>query len=503
MSASGELRSAIERWPTLASLGFYTGLGAVGLAGVGLLILSGNPMLAIVPMAAGAFLGLLYVVPLRWATSAMLLVILGVDESHEAGGLNWVSPLSKIGDVFLYRIDHTLPIPGAALSGMEVMILALFAVRVVRLATGSQLDEGGRVPMATVVRDLLVIYLAGVVFSEAVGLANGWGVAAYKLRNLLHPLALILLFVAAYRGPADAKAVGGVIVAAACSKAILAHIVQEIARAETGGMFRRATSHGDSMILVAAAAILIFRFVETPRWRYLLTGAPLFGLITLGILENNRRLAWVILAGSCLMAYAIRPLSGWQRPITKAVLVAIPIAVIYAAVGWNSGSRIFKPVQILRGVSDSSHDSSTYWREVEAFNILVSMRGSVTLGQGLGGEYTEYMPNDAVDYAEYREWPHNTVLGLLMLMGLFGFTAHWILLPATLLLSVRSYRMAASADQRVLALCCISAVVSCYMMAWGDTGAHFPQYKIFAALAVAFAAKLAVETGAWPRPARG
>jgi hypothetical protein len=496
---SVQLPSLAQRRPWLGNLAFSLLLVAVGAAGAGLLVVGENPALAVVPVALVAFVWVVFAAPLRWTTSATLLVILAVDESTEAGGLNWVSPLSIIGDVLLYRIDHTLPIPGAALSGMEVMIVLLFLVRGVRLATGSRLDEVGRVRGASVVQDLLLLYVGGVMLAEVVGLAQGWGAAVYKLRNLLHPALLAALFLSVYRGGVDAQAVGRVIVAAACSKAILAHIVQAIAREETGGMFRRATSHGDTMILVAASAILIFRFLEQPKRAHFFAGIPLLALIFVGIFENNRRLAWVILGVSCVLAYAIRPLRGWQRPISKTILLAVPLALLYVAVGWNSGNRIFRPVQTLRGVSDTSHDSSAYWREVESWNIIISTRGTIPFGMGLGGEYTEYMPNDTVDYAEYREWPHNTVLGLLMLMGLFGFTAHWVLLPAVILLATRSYRMAQAPEHRVLALSCLSAVVSCYMMAWGDTGAHFPQYKIFAALAVAFASKLAVETGAWPR----
>jgi hypothetical protein len=44
----------------------------------------------------------------------------------------------------------------------------------------------------------------------------------------------------------------------------------------------------------------------------------------------------------------------------------------------------------------------------------------------------------------------------------------------------------------------VGAAVACLVLAWGDTGAHFPQYKIFVALAVAVSARLSVATGAWP-----
>ncbi len=498
MSAPVQTQSTPQMRTSLADAGYYGALGAVGLAGVALLVIGANPVLALVPMGLVTAAVVLMALPLRWSVSGILLLMLAIDETQDSQG-NWVSPLAVVGDFFHYRIDSTLPLPGLSLSGMEVMIVVLLGIRAYRSAKGSRIDEWGRVEPASVIRDLIILYVAGVVLAEVVGLSRGWSAAPYKLRNLLHPLMLVVLFIAAYRGPGDARALGRIIVFAACAKGVIAHIVQEVARAETGGMFRSAMSHGDSMIFAAAGTLIIFRYLENPQRRFILPGVAMLGLISLGCVENNRRIVWVIIALSFLFAYLVRPFSGWQRKVTRLLLVAIPILSIYVAVGWNSGSTIFSPVRTLRGVSDTSHDTSAYWREVETWNIAVSMRETFLIGKGLGGEYTEFMFNDAISYVEYREWPHNTVIGLLMLMGLLGFTAQWVFLPSVLLLSVRSYWMARSVDERLLALGCMSAIVSCGVMSWGDTGSHFPQYKILAALATVFAAKLAVATGAWPR----
>jgi hypothetical protein len=62
--------------------------------------------------------------------------------------------------------------------------------------------------------------------------------------------------------------------------------------------------------------------------------------------------------------------------------------------------------------------------------------------------------------------------------------------------------MAETGEQRTAAAACLGTVIACQVLAWGDTGAHFPQYKIMMGLAVAMAARLAVATGAWPARAR-
>jgi O-antigen ligase len=203
--------------------------------------------------------------------------------------------------------------------------------------------------------------------------------------------------------------------------------------------------------------------------------------------------------------YLVTPMRGWKRWFTRVAVVLVPLISIYVAVGWERGSRIFAPVRTIRGVIDTQRDRSAYWREVENWNIAMSLRERPVLGVGLGGEYTEYMKNDDVStgFKEYREWPHNAVLGQLLLLGLFGFTAVWMLPAVLVLLAVRSTWRATTAEERVSGIVALGAVVACQVLAWGDTGAHFPQYKVFLALAVAVLARLAVSTGAWPprRPA--
>jgi hypothetical protein len=56
--------------------------------------------------------------------------------------------------------------------------------------------------------------------------------------------------------------------------------------------------------------------------------------------------------------------------------------------------------------------------------------------------------------------------------------------------------------ERVTALTCIAAVIACMGIAFGDTGPSLMQYRIFWALAIAIAGKLATLTGAWPGRAR-
>ncbi len=283
-------------------------------------------------------------------------------------------------------------------------------------------------------------------------------------------------------------------------RALLALLIQHMAVSLTGGRYAYATSHGDSMLFAAAMFILIIAVAESPTRRSIVRAGLLLPVIVAGAVANDRRLVWVMLAMMLLTAFVLGPMRGWRRAVLRTVLAVVPLVAIYAAVGWNSTSRVFAPLKTFRSVSDTSVDRSAYWREVEIWNLAVSMQQSPVLGLGLGGEYTEHMANDSVaeGFKEYREWPHNTVLGLLLLLGLVPFTLTWALVPLVVFLAMRSYRAATTADDRTTAMSCVGVAVASLVLAYGDTGAHFPQYKILVALAVVVSARLAVATGAWP-----
>ncbi len=115
-----------------------------------------------------------------------------------------------------------------------------------------------------------------------------------------------------------------------------------------------------------------------------------------------------------------------------------------------------------------------------------------------------YSTNDdlSVLYPEYRAWPRNSVLGLLLFSGVIAFTALWALYAVTVFLAVRSHGLAQVPEHRVAALTCVAAVISCTVAAYGYTGPNLIPYRVFWGLAAAVAGQLAVETGAWPRVVR-
>ncbi|HTP28247.1 MAG TPA: hypothetical protein VMK12_21660, partial [Anaeromyxobacteraceae bacterium] len=462
----------------------------------------GRPVFAMAPALVAAVGYLLAKLPLRYSATALLFLLLALEVSGDALDL-WSTPLVRLGDLLT---DCSGAKTGLKVSGSEAILAFLIGVMFYRRATGSSIDGAPR-PMATIVRDSLVIYLLGFVYMEALGAVHGLDTATWKARYLLHVLAFFFVFQAAYRSAEDARPVAAAVVVAAHIKALLAAWVQTVvAPAMTGGELAFATNHGDSVLFVMSIVLVLTAAMEKPDQRNVLRAALLIPLPLWALVLNQRRTAWAMLGAAVAVVFATGGWYAWKRSLVRSLIVSLPVLLLYGGVGWFSTSRIFAPVQQVRSMLDPSIDLSTYWREVENFNIATSLKESFLLGQGLGGEYTEAIVNDDIsaNYPDYRRWPHNTVLGLLILGGAIGFVATWFLRPLTVFLAYGSYRRARNAAERVLAMGCISAIICCLSLEWGDTGLHFTQAKLALALGLALAGNLAVATGAWPnRVARG
>jgi hypothetical protein len=476
-------------------------VGAATIAG--LIAGGGSPALTLSPIALFSLVWAGWKAPLRLSASALLFLLLALEVGTDAGGL-WHTPLASLGDLLRDNLEVTLHLPGVKLAGVDVVVIFLAGAWAIRKVTGSTIDGDGGVESAAVLRGALILYVASVAFAFANGLATGGTVAIWQVRRLLHVPVLFLFFSIAYRGPQDHVLLGRIVVGAACVKAFLAILVQRIAIAQTGGKLAHATNHGDSILFALAIVILVVSALERAERGQLVRTASLVGLLLVGARENGRRLVWVGLAMSLGAVYLLEPWTRWKRAVTRLAIASIPIALLYVAVGWNAGGSLFAPVRYLRSISDSAANRSTLWREVENWNISVSMQDRPLLGAGLGKEYVEHMPNDDISFAypEYRFWPHNSVLGLLLFGGLFAFTGIWSLFAMVVFLASRSLRRATDPNDRAAALAAICTVIVCINQAYGDLGAAFTQYRVLLALALAVVGKLAVATGAWPRRLR-
>jgi O-antigen ligase len=451
-----------------------------------------NPILAVVPVALATMAFVVLKVPLRWSCSALILLMLVPDTNHGSWG-QWRTPLAVLGDAIHQGI-------GPPVSGAEAIALFLTGVALHRGAKGVGVAPAARTEAAQVAVGFMVLSVAGLLYAEIFGLLRGLPAALWKVRALLQPVLLGALFLAAFRERRDHLLIGRIIVASAFIRSILAFVVQRIAVAQTGGPFSYATSHGDSALFSVAVALVLADLALRPSRARLMRAFIIVPVILIGAIANGRRTFWVMILITLVAGFLLVPMNRWKRSLTRVLVLALPVLIIYVGVGWERTGRMFAPVQTIRSVIDTSSNRSSYWRDVENWNVARSMRDRPLTGVGLGGQYVEFMPNDDISmfYKEYRELPHNSLLGMMFLMGPVGYTAYFALLSLVCFLSLRSYWRTKEAGLMVAAFGCLSAIIACLVLAYGDIGLVRAQYNVLLALAIAVSARLSVATGAWP-----
>jgi hypothetical protein len=484
----------------LGNLGVAALVVAVGaVTVVGGFVSGGNPFVTLAPMMGVALWYALVNAPLRWPATALVFLVLALEVHGDASNI-YATPLVHLGNLLTDTAGLETHVNVA---GAELLVLVLIGVWLARAASGSRIDGTGHVQAPSVVRFMLLLLLVGFLYAEALSILGGHGISPWKARYVLHMPLLYVFFQVALPRPTSFRPIGWAIVAAAHVKALLAAWVQLVeAPLLTGGQLAFATNHGDSILFVMALLIVLLPAFEGGGRRAVIRALLLVPIPFWGVMLNHRRIAYAMLELSLVIVFVLGAWRPWKKRLVTALVLGAPLVALYLWFGWNSTGEgsIYAPVRKVRSLVDSKVDPSTYWREVESWNIARNLRDRPLVGIGLGGEYKEYMVNDDISagYPDYRGWPHNTVLGLFLYAGVIGFVGVWLPNLITIFLAARARRFARTPEERAAALGCIVAIVCCSIMAWGDTGAHFWQYKLATALSLALAGKLAMTTGAWP-----
>ena len=222
-----------------------------------------------------------------------------------------------------------------------------------------------------------------------------------------------------------------------------------------------------SLFILLTLALWLFGL----RGRLRTTATWLLPLVFAADLANNRRAAWIVLAGGVLVLAAIgyRCLPERRTVIVRCTAVALVCSAVYLPLFWNHGGGFAQPARALRSLvaPDQRDQLSDLYRIQEDANLRVNIREGGLLGRGFGVPIDYTLPitdihsiDPFIDYI-----PHDGVLYILMRMGLLGGVAFWALLAAGI---ISGSRLARSPD-RELAL--VGAVVACALVGYALEGA--------------------------------
>ncbi len=488
----------------MRSLGFLlAGVGLCALSLVAVVLSDGNPLLAVAPAIVFGLAYAVWRLPLRWPLFVIAFLALTMENPADAPAQGlWKSPLYTAGALLLAHLNVTLHHRALIFSGLDVVLVYLFAVLLWRVYSRSPIDKPGRIAGARPMRLAVVVALGGMTWMWVYGMVRGGADVASSLWQVQRVVYLPLVFFAfdyALR-PKDAWSLAKVLIGAACLKAVVAIYVRHTIAPPPGqAELEYATTHADSMLFAGAAcAVVIMLLAGRSRGRVLLAVVTL-PLLVAGMVANNRRMVWVELIVGLAVVFWLSPPTRAKRLVQRALLLASPLLLVYFVLGWGSEAAIFRPVHVLRTVVDSSADMSAKWRDWENYDLFYTVRASPLLGEGYGHGYIEIvkLPDISNVYALYRFIPHNSIMGLWAYGGIVGFTALWAMFFVGMFFGARACLHAELRDDRVAALASVAMIVVYLVHCYGDMGLGTWTSVFTVAPALAVSSQLAVRTHAW------
>lgn len=505
--AVNPLPSARFRWmrrgtPSVGTgtVAFIAGVIALCLA---LFVAVGNTWVAAIPLVLLLVVYLYLVMPIR--VPLMLLVFLAALADWQAielpNKVMYNPPVAPLTLLLFENLNKVLPVEALRFSFVDLLYVATTMLLLVRIAMHIRLDTADRKPGTMVLTLTVLAAFVAVMWLEVWGVVVRGGdfrQSLWQARQLFWLPTVTLLFGYALRDVKDFHRVLNLMIAAACLKiALAAWFMFRVARPMNFEP-QAVTSHYDSILFTIAFVTLATRFVHRGTLRNLALFTAVGGWMLYGMVINNRRLAFVNLLVDLWLVYVM--LNGPVKvAMRKIALYLIPVLVLYVAVGQTSNSRIFKPAKLITSVVVQK-DRSSSTRDIENYNLLVTLKANKILGSGWGHEYIERVKADDISklFAQYRFMAHNSILWLWGIGGLVGFTLIWMPISLGIFLARRAYLFVKTPSEKSAAALCVCILVTYMMQAWGDLGTQGIISTLSAAIALAMGAKLAVNSGAFP-----
>ena len=425
----------------------------------------------IVPVAlVGAIVAFwaLVVLPLDTLVPIIVFLATGLNNPlvtpHEGKYSFLLDPIGRL-------LFHNLPIK---LSPLDIVISVLL-LRTLATIKLSDVHTGGvdrRPPRAFA--QATVISLAVILIWTIYGIGTGGSVAnmLWQVRPLLMlPIVALISSVAMARERCF-RSVKLAILASGLLKVIDGSTYYFLRVRPIGLKADYVSTHSDTVLWSVCVAILLADWFEyrskATRNRMVIVGLPIF----FGMLINNRRTVWVVVAASILflMVQAHGPV---KRQVAKVLSLTWPLIALYIAAGVAAPpSLAFKPVQMIKSVIVQD-DASSSTRDIENYNLLQTLRVRPLVGVGFGHPYVEKIAAYDVTrtgFKNYRYIPHNSFLGLWAFTGLFCAAGYHLMIPVGIYYAVWARRRSRYPRRRSSGDWAVCAVIAYLVQSWSDIG---------------------------------
>jgi hypothetical protein len=415
----------------------------------------------------------------------LLFLVLAEDSDCAYAGLLG-SPLGWVRGILL----DPLPIK---IRLFDLILIAILIAAPKRDGRGSNTP-----PM----QSALFLNLGAAVFFFGYGLFHGGDVRHASWQTYLIASSILLAFTlaATFRTAADYVGLAKWMMAVATYRGVMCWISYFTwGRTTLGGSGAYLTTHDDSIGWVVAIMVLIVNALDKRKTSVTIRNLAAMLFFVGAIQFNSRRLAWVSLAMGLAVMYFLFPQGVAKRRITRAVLFAAPVAVLYVIVGWGRQNPIFLPLRSFATVS-TQEDGSTLARNAENLGLIATSNAyGFLFGSGWGKPYicltTKYDISTAFELWQYV--PHNSILGILAFTGVVGAAIFWRTVATGVFLNVRVARLSEDALYRSVAIIGAAQVVVCANQLYGDMGIFFFKPMYFLSISYAMALRLPRVAGLW------
>lgn len=290
-----------------------------------------------------------------------------------------------------------------------------------------------------------------------------------------------------------------VVIAGAGIKAMQAmYIVYGMLHGSRGSL-NEIMSHEDSffwvaLVLLAVLFLLQYRYRAQMRLAWLIVP---FALIA--VYDNNRRADYVALmlgaAAAWILVIAARPSGRLKHIVTFATIgvLAGGYILIFSHVPGSLGAPARS---VMSTVSPSASDLrdvlSNLYRVYENTDLLYTFHQSPLLGWGYGRDFLQPMPlpNILVNDPYYLLVPHNTILWVLMSLGVVGFAALWYFFGSLIVRGCQFARQISDPYLQLVAIYVVAISIMEVTVAYADYQLFFYRNVIYVGLLAAILARL-------------
>ncbi len=474
------------------------------LTGVVIAVSKGTLLFSVLPPLAFVGAWLLWTRPLKWPLLLLLFLTSTLDDPTDRAyfGL-WQSPLSPLGKLFFTNV--------AAFTGFELAILALTFVMVVRRVwlpkhELEQLDPvNGQAPrplqLALIVSGLTV----GVLTLMGVARGGVFREALWQFRDLLMMPLVATLALYAFEFPKDLPKLFTVLISGSLVKALLGTFFMYAIAFPRAEYPPHTTGHNDTMIFVTAVVTALALFWEKPIRRHFWMLVLWMPFIAMALKLNDRRIAYVDIVIALGLIFLLSPMHEMKRKVVRVAVMMAPLLLLYTVAGWSqTKGRLFAPVQKVRSIVapavDSEEESSNVERDIENYNLMKSWENNMIIGQGFGHAFTEYVPSNDFRQSAFGHIGHNSVLWLLWIGGIVGFTFVLGYLAVALFFLGRTLRVVKPWRERVALLVALGIISTYLMQAFGDMGTQTIMADFYVGVALAIIGRLATRANVWRVP---